>query len=217
MSTSSFYLPYAQTQLQLLFSTVFSNSHFVGRSWEHGVPAITDIYHAPRPQVRDIFSASAAAAGAAAIASGLRPFPERPPMTVSPPHFHLPTTNNNALNSKAVVHNNVANNKNVQNYEESSSDNNWEDDFADGALSFQIAAQGFREQEDEVSKTIRAMPSTAAGRHQPYTVQAESPGGSDMGDDDFEDDAQDLRLKIKMRAMEVQTLVLWISFASHLI
>ncbi|KAG0310153.1 hypothetical protein BGZ97_012753 [Linnemannia gamsii] len=173
-----------------------------GRSWEHGVPAITDIYHAPRPQVRDIFSASAAAAGAAAIASGLRPFPERPPMTVSPPHFHLPTTNNNALNSKAVVHNNVANNKNVQNYEESSSDNNWEDDFADGALSFQIAAQGFREQEDEVSKTIRAMPSTAAGRHQPYTVQAESPGGSDMGDDDFEDDAQDLRLKIKMRAME---------------
>ncbi|KAG0280987.1 hypothetical protein BGZ96_001333 [Linnemannia gamsii] len=173
-----------------------------GRSWEHGVPAITDFYHSPRPQVRDIFSESAAAAGAAAIASGLRPFLERPPITISPPHFHLPTTNNNALNSKAIAHNNVANNKNVQNYEESSTDNNWDDDFADGALSFQIAAQGFREQEDEVSKTIRAMPPTAAGRHQPYTVQTESPGGSDMGDDDFEDDTQDLRLKIKMRAAE---------------
>ncbi|KAF9152571.1 hypothetical protein BG015_005058 [Linnemannia schmuckeri] len=172
-----------------------------GRSWEHGVPAITDIYHAPRPQVRDIFSPSAAAAGAAAIASGLRPFPERPPVTVSPPHFHLPS-NNNALDSKAIAHNNVTNNKNVQNYEESSTDNNWDDDFADGALSFQIAAQGFREQEDEVSKTIRAMPSTAAGRHQPYAIQPESPGGSDMGDDDFEDDAQDFRLKLMMKPME---------------
>ncbi|KAF8949355.1 hypothetical protein BGZ47_005578 [Haplosporangium gracile] len=172
-----------------------------GRSWEHGVQAITDIYHAPRPQVRDIFSPSAAAAGAAAIASSLRPFPERPPVTISPPHFHLPS-NNTALDSKAIAHNNVTNKKNVQNYEESSIDNNWDDDFADGALSFQIAAQGFREQEDEVLKTIRAMPSTAAGRHQPYTVQTESPGGSDMGDDDFEDDAQDLRLKLMMKPME---------------
>ncbi|KAG9072093.1 hypothetical protein KI688_006317 [Linnemannia hyalina] len=142
-----------------------------GRSWEHGVPAITDIYHAPRPQVRDIFSASAAAAGAAAIA--------------------------------IIAHNNVSTNKNVQNYEESSFDNNWDDDFADGALSFQIAAQGwFRDQEDEVSKTIRAIPPTAAGRQQPYVVQPESPGGSDMYDEDFEDNSQDLRLKIKMKAME---------------
>ncbi|KAF9546289.1 hypothetical protein EC957_009902 [Mortierella hygrophila] len=174
-----------------------------GRSWEHGVPAITDIYHAPRPQVRDIFSASAAAAGAAAIASGgFRPILERPPAAISPPHFHLPS-NNNALNSKVIAHNNVSANKNVQNYEESSFDNNWDDDFADGALSFQIAAQGwFRDQEDEVSKTIRAIPSTAAGRQQPYVVQPESPGGSDTYDEDFEDNSQDLRLKIKMKAME---------------
>ncbi|KAF9291878.1 hypothetical protein BGZ88_006675 [Linnemannia elongata] len=174
-----------------------------GRSWEHGVPAITDNYHAPRPQVRDIFSASAAAAGAVAIASsGLRPFPERPPVAISPPHFHLPS-NNSALNSKAIAHNNASTNKNVQNYEESSFDNNWDDDFADGALSFQIAAQGwFRDQEDEVSKTIRAIPPTAAGRQQPYVVQAESPDGSDMYDEDFEDNSQDLRLKIKMMAME---------------
>lgn len=97
----------------------------------------------------------------------------------------------------------------MQNYEESSSDNNWDDDFADGALSFQIAAQGwFRDQEDEVSKTIRAIPPTATGRQQPYVVQPESPDGNDMYDEDFEDNSQDLRLKIKMMAMEVQTLAL---------
>ena len=185
------------------------DSYLAGRSWEHGVPAITDIYHAPRPQVRDIFSASAAAAGAAAVASnGLRPFPERPPVVMSPPHFHLPS-NNNALTSKAIAHNNVSTNKNVQNYEENSFDNNWDDDFADGALSFQIAAQGwFRDQEDEVSKTIRAIPPTAAGRQQAYVVQTESPGGSDTYDEDFEDNSQDLRLKIKMKTMEVKTLAL---------
>ncbi|KAF9130062.1 hypothetical protein BGW39_003512 [Mortierella sp. 14UC] len=169
-----------------------------GRSWEHGVPAITDIYHAPRPQVGDIFSASAA--GAAAISNGLRPFPERPPVTISPPHFHLPSSSN-VLNNKAITHTTTANNKNVQNYEESNTDN-WDDDFADGALSFQIAAREFQEQEDEVSRTIRAMPSTAAGRRPPYQVQPESPGGSDMDDEDFEDGTMDLRLEIKMKALE---------------
>ncbi|KAF9901450.1 hypothetical protein EC991_006098 [Linnemannia zychae] len=170
-----------------------------GRSWEHGVPAITDNYHAPRPQVRDIFSASAAAAGAAAISNGHRPIPERPPVTISPPHFNLHSPGN-VLNNKAIAHTTAANNKNVQNYEETNTDN-WDDDFADGALSFQIAAREFQEQEDEVSRTIRAMPSTAAGRRPPYQIQPESPGGSDM-DDDFEDETIDLRLKIKMKAME---------------
>ncbi|KAG0217908.1 hypothetical protein BGX33_009207 [Mortierella sp. NVP41] len=155
---------------------------------------------------KDIFSASAAAAGAAAIAGSPRQYPERPPITISPPHFHLPM-NNAHPNNKIIAHNTTTNNsKNVHNYEESSIDNdNWDDDFADGALSFQIAAREFREQEDEVSKTIRAMPSAAAGFRPPIPVEPESPGGSDMDDDDdddFEEDTQDLRLKLKMKALE---------------
>ncbi|KAF9921189.1 hypothetical protein FBU30_008814 [Linnemannia zychae] len=180
-----------------------------GRSWEHGVPAMTSNHHASRPQIKELFSVSVAPAESAALANGSR---ERPPITISPPRFHLPT--NNLLNNKAIVHT-TANTKNVQNYEENVTDN-WDDDFADGALSFQIAAQGFRDQEDEVSKTIRAMPSSAAPvaataatttttparRHPAYSNQTESPGGSDMDDDDFEENTQDFRLKIKTKALE---------------
>ncbi|KAG0017501.1 hypothetical protein BGZ80_008209 [Entomortierella chlamydospora] len=132
-----------------------------GRSWEHGVPAITDIFHAPKPQ-------------------------GRAPAMAEPPQFRLQI--NNANNVTAAKNNN---------YEPETDADNWDDDFADGISSFQLAAREFLDQDDEGPKTIRAAPETLA--------HLADNSENDIDEDDFEDDDQELQLKIRVKPLGGKT------------
>ncbi|KAF9968458.1 hypothetical protein BGZ70_003593 [Mortierella alpina] len=138
-----------------------------GRTWDQNVPAITDLFHAPRPQGRET-----------SVAPIVQTRPERPIAVAQPPQFHLQTNNANNIN-KATTTNNL---------EPEICTDNWDDDFAE-ISSLQLAALEFRDQDDEISKTIRAAPSLP--KPQSATVE------NDIDEDDFEDDGQDLRLKLK--------------------
>ncbi|KAG0208107.1 hypothetical protein BGX28_000863 [Mortierella sp. GBA30] len=143
-----------------------------GRTWDQSAPAIADLFHAPRPQARDI----------PAIAV-VQTQPERPiAITEPPPQFHLTTNNNTNISTAAT-----------NNLEPEVCTDNWDDDFAE-ISSLQLAALEFRDQEDEISKTIRAAPRLP----QLHSAAPEN----DVDEDDFEDDGQDLRLKLKVKALE---------------
>lgn len=131
-----------------------------------GAPAISDLFHNPRSQNRESANHS----------HHDRSLPLAPPPP--PPQFH------NASGSNA----------NPSNYEPEILTDNWDDDFADGISSFQLAALEYREQEDEVSKTIRAMP-------RQFQLQSSVPE-NDIDEGDFEDDGEELQLKIKVKAIE---------------
>ncbi|GJJ77608.1 hypothetical protein EMPS_09967 [Entomortierella parvispora] len=113
-----------------------------------------------------------------------------------------PKINGNGNGNGNIDHNNNnptrsnANNKrNSQStYEPEICTDNWDDDFADGISSIQLA--GFRDQEDEVSKTIRAGPGFM---QRPVPVADPE---SDINDDDFEGEIQELKLKARVRTME---------------
>ncbi|KAI8606109.1 hypothetical protein EDD21DRAFT_361865 [Dissophora ornata] len=137
-----------------------------GKSLDHGVSAIPDIFRVPKLQGKEI--------------SAIRLQQER---TASPPHFHLPLSNSAQI---AVA--------NTSNYEPEICTDNWDDDFADGISSFQLAAREFLDQEDEISKTIRAAPRLA--QSQPIASD------NDIDEDDFEVDGEELQLKIKVKALE---------------
>ncbi|KAF9280780.1 hypothetical protein BGZ68_007026 [Mortierella alpina] len=138
-----------------------------GRTWDQTVPAITDLFHAPRPQGRETSAAPI-----------VQPQPERPIAVAQPPQFHLQTNNTNNINATTTTNN----------LEPEVCTDNWDDDFAE-ISSLQLAALEFRDQEDEVSKTIRAAPRLP--QPQPATEE------NDIDEDDFEDDGQDLRTKFK--------------------
>lgn len=84
---------------------------------------------------------------------------------------------------------------NPNSYEPEVSTDNWDDDFVDGISSFQLAALEYRDQEDEVSKTIRAIPRQL----QIQSVAQEN----DIDEGDFEDNGQELKLKVKVKSPEV--------------
>ncbi|KAG0358978.1 hypothetical protein BGZ54_010196, partial [Gamsiella multidivaricata] len=150
-----------------------SRRNFGDKGGRHGVPAISDIFHAPKPQGKEAPGLQLQLERAQAIA---------PP----PPNFHIPL--NNASNIAAT---------NANNYEPEVCTDNWDDDFADGITSIQLAAREFLDQEDEISKTIRPSP-------RPLQLQVVAPE-NDIDEDDFEDDGEELRLKVRVKALEGKT------------
>ncbi|KAG0263128.1 hypothetical protein BG011_009230 [Mortierella polycephala] len=89
--------------------------------------------------------------------------------------------------------NTAASNKNNSNLEPEVCTDNWDDDFADGISSIQLAVLEFRDQEDEISKTIR--PTSKA-----FQLQFPVPENDD--EDKFEDDDQDQRRKTRKKTFE---------------
>ncbi|KAF9117186.1 hypothetical protein BGX27_000035 [Mortierella sp. AM989] len=104
-------------------------------------------------------------------------------MAVPPPQFRHPSRN---ANNVAAVNNN-------NNYEPETDTDIWDDDFAGGIPSFQLAAREFLDQEDEVSKTIRAAPKAL-----PIMLDHTE---NDIDENDSEDDDQELHLKIRAKAL----------------
>jgi hypothetical protein len=83
---------------------------------------------------------------------------------------------------------------NPGNYEPEVSTDNWDDDFAE-ISSVQLAAFEQRDQEEEITKTIRAIPRQLQAR--PYVPE------NDIDEGDFEDNGEELQLRIKVKALEV--------------
>ncbi|KAF9917948.1 hypothetical protein BX616_010774 [Lobosporangium transversale] len=140
-----------------------NHSNRGGRPAEQGIPAIANIFHMPSSQEKGTTSTSPPLDQATALAL--------PPVTFQ-------------LNASKVT--------NTSNYEPEVSTDNWDDDFADSILSFQLAAREFKDQEDEVSKTIRAIP---------RQLQQGQPTGN-IDDCHFEENEQELRVKTKVKALE---------------
>ncbi|KAG9327391.1 hypothetical protein KVV02_005967 [Mortierella alpina] len=138
-----------------------------GKTWDQNVPAITDLFHAPKPQGRETSAVPI-----------VQPQPERPVAVAQPPQFHLQTNNASNINTATTTNN----------LEPEVCTDNWDDDFAE-ISSLQLAALEFRDQEDEISKTIRAAPR--------FPQSQSAIVDNDIDEDDFEDDGQDLRLKFK--------------------
>lgn len=84
---------------------------------------------------------------------------------------------------------------NPTNYEPEVSTDNWDDDFADGISSFQLAALEHRDLEEEITKTIRAIPRQLQARP--------SAPENDIDEGDFEDNGEDLLQRIRAKALEV--------------
>ncbi|KAF9362321.1 hypothetical protein BGX34_006409 [Mortierella sp. NVP85] len=136
-----------------------------GRSWERGAPALTEIFPSPRPQSRDTPASNS-----------------QQERTLAPPP--PPPQLLNASSMTAV---------NPSNYEPEVSTDNWDDDFAE-ISSFQLAALEQRDQEEEITKTIRAIP---------RQLQARPPvPENDIDEGDFEDNGEELQLRIKVKALE---------------
>ncbi|KAF9938797.1 hypothetical protein BGZ67_010347 [Mortierella alpina] len=138
-----------------------------GKTWDQNAPAITDLFHAPKAQGRETSAVPIA-----------QPQPERPVAVAQPPQFHLQTNNASNINTATTTNN----------LEPEVCTDNWDDDFAE-ISSLQLAALEFRDQEDEISKTIRAAPRLPQSKSAIVD--------NDIDEDDFEDDGQDLRMKFK--------------------
>lgn len=117
------------------------------------------------------------------------------PAPLPVPQFNIPAVSNNiAVN----INNNPNTNTNNPSFWHEDSKDNWDDDFSDSITSIQLAALEFRDQDDEISKTIRPGP-------RPLQLRPPRPDSSMEEDDEdgFEDEDDDLRLKINVKAIEV--------------
>ena len=117
------------------------------------------------------------------------------PTPLPAPQFNIPANSNNVT---VNLNNNPNTNNNNPSFWHEDSKDNWDDDFSDSITSIQLAALEFRDQDDEISKTIRPGP-------KPLQLKPPRPDSSMDDDEDgfFEDDDDDLRLKINVKAIEV--------------
>ncbi|KAI9237137.1 MAG: hypothetical protein BYD32DRAFT_443559 [Podila humilis] len=153
------------------------------------IPAMADIFISPRAQSRE----------SAVLAMDLqqqqrgRVITHPAPLPV--PQFNIPAISNNVT---VNLNNNPNTNNNNPSFWHEDSKDNWDDDFSDSITSIRLAALEFRDQDDEISKTIRPGP-------KPLQLKPPRPDSSmDDDEDGFEDDDDDLRLKINVKAMELK-------------
>ncbi|KAF9189540.1 hypothetical protein BGZ51_005613 [Haplosporangium sp. Z 767] len=145
-----------------------------GRPWEQNALEMTEILQTPKARGREPL-----------ITTVKNQQQDRAiTIPVPPSNFQLPLNN---------VNNTAASNNNNNNLEPEVCTDNWDDDFADGISSIQLAALEFRDQEDEISKTIR--PTSKAFQLQPPTPE-------DDDEDKFEADDQDQRRKTRKKTFE---------------
>ncbi|KAF9432106.1 hypothetical protein BGZ76_011255, partial [Entomortierella beljakovae] len=149
------------------------------RSWERGVPPISELFQGRGSQGKE-HSGNRQNLQLQLPHQHQQGRPVSMPTSAPPPQFRVPSHPNNVTAVKATK------------YEPEENDDIWDDDFAGGISSFQIAAREFRDQEDEISKTIRATP-----RRLQEPDYAED---NDVYDDVFDVTAvEEIRLKVKAK------------------
>ncbi|KAG0053475.1 hypothetical protein BGZ83_001019 [Gryganskiella cystojenkinii] len=204
------------------------------RGSDHGGLSITDMFNTPRLQGKNSgtgsgsgsgeyrqqqqFGGRGSAAAGTVVAPPSQFYQQQQQNRVSYPPAntgHLNNSNNSNMNNSNT--NNKQTNHNNMTYEPEICTDNWDDDFADGITSIQLAVQEFefRDQDDEISKTIRAEPGFIRQQQQQHLEQqqrqqshqthhpiAVAEPENDFDEGDFEDEGQELKLKVKGRTYD---------------